>query len=137
MLFTPFFPRSYITKTLESENASISYVGVFLLKEHSVLWIAQLKELLNKCIFYLQTLVKDNHLNVHELQNILIVFLHTIVSFTSINTWTIFKAKNCLAENLRVLKPGLNQLCNNVVGYLIQHDFYITLKVYIFQIFNL
>lgn len=115
--------RRYITKSVETENAAHSYVGVFLLKEHSIPWIGQLKEILNKCNFYLKSIFEDG-LSAAEIQNSLIVLLHTMVSFTSSNTWVIFNA-----ENLRVLKPGLHQLCNNVVGFLIKNDFYRTLRV--------
>lgn len=131
--------RRYITKSLEEENASYSYVGVFLRKEYSVLWIAQLKEILRKCNTYLKNAfavgedTKTTKMSLAataaELQNLMIILLHTMVSFTSVNTWRIFNSKNFRADNLGALKPSLNHLCNNVVGFLIQQDFYFTLRV--------
>lgn len=121
----------YITKSLEEENSAYSFVGVFLVKEYSVLWISQIKEILQKCNIYLKNFFtrKDVVMTSTELQNATVILLHTMVSFTSINTWRIFHASNLKAETLQVLKPGLNQLCSNFIGFLVHHEFYSTLRV--------
>lgn len=54
----------------------------------------------------------------------LALYLHTLVSFTSPNTWTLLKARN-----LAALKPGMSQLCSNILGHLVQKGFFITLRV--------
>lgn len=126
--FVTQFLCRYVTKSLEAENVSSSYVGVFLLKEYSVAWIKQVKELLSKCNIYLKCTFVDARMSATELQNTAIILLHTMVSLTSANTWRIFNASP-LPENLRVLKPGINQLCKNTVGSLLKEDFYVTLKV--------
>lgn len=123
----------YVTKSLEAENVSSSYVGVFLLKEYSVAWIKQVKDLLSKCNVYLKSTFVDAQLSATELQNTAIILLHTMVSLTSANTWRIFNASP-LPENLRVLKPGINQLCKNTVGSLLKEDFYVTLKVLVVSV---
>lgn len=52
------------------------------------------------------------------------MYLHTLVSFTSPNTWALLKVKSLMA-----LKPGMSQLCSNVLGALVQKGFFITLRV--------
>lgn len=47
-----------------------------------------------------------------------------MISFTSPNTWAILKSKS-----LTALKPGMLQLCNNVLGSLVQKGFFLTLRV--------
>lgn len=54
----------------------------------------------------------------------LALYLHTLVSFTSPNTWILLKAKN-----LAALKPGMSQLCSNILGSLVQKGFFLTLRV--------
>lgn len=121
----------HITKSLEEENPAYCFVGVFLVKEYSVLWISQIKEILQKCNIYLKNFFtkKDVVMTSTELQNVTVILLHTMVSFTSINTWRIFHSSNLKAETLQVLKPGLNQLCSNFIGFLVHHEFYSTLRV--------
>lgn len=53
----------------------------------------------------------------------LALFLHTLVAFTSANTWNLLRNKN-----LNSLKPGMIQLCNNIMGGLVQKGFYQSLK---------
>lgn len=53
------------------------------------------------------------------------MYLHTLVSFTSTNTWAILRAKN-----LAGLKLGMSQLCNNILGALVQKGFFLHLKVF-------
>lgn len=54
----------------------------------------------------------------------LALYLHTLVSFTAPNTWAILKQKN-----LAPLKPGMIQLCSNIMGSLVQKGFFLSLRV--------
>lgn len=54
----------------------------------------------------------------------LALYLHTLVSFTSPNTWALLKQKN-----LAPLKPGMIQLCSNIMGSLVQKGFFLSLRV--------
>lgn len=54
----------------------------------------------------------------------LALYLHVIVSFTSSNAWAITKAKG-----MEQLKPGMTQLCNNIMGELVQKGFLVSLRV--------
>lgn len=61
---------------------------------------------------------------IHSESLTLAMYLHTLVSFTSTNTWAILRAKN-----LAGLKLGMSQLCNNILGTLVQKGFFLHLKV--------
>lgn len=50
--------------------------------------------------------------------------MRTIVAFTSSNTWTILKS-----NNLAPFKSGMNQLCKNIMGHLVQKGFFEYLRV--------
>lgn len=63
-------------------------------------------------------------LDTHSESLTLALYLHTLVSFTSPNTWALLKVKSLMA-----LKPGMSQLCSNVLGALVQKGFFITLRV--------
>lgn len=54
----------------------------------------------------------------------LALYLHTLVSFTSPNTWAILKQKA-----MAPLKPGMTQLCSNIMGSLVQKGFFLSLRV--------
>lgn len=98
----------------------MSYVGVALNKTYSVRWIAHIKDVLWKCCIYLEVLKPELPSNLKHI----VVLLHTLVAFTSIKTWVLLNGKG-----LEVLKPGMNQLCSNILGDLFHKGFYITLKV--------
>lgn len=113
----------YLLASLESENPKLSYIGVALNKELSIAWIRHIKLLLYKCCVNMEKLKPDTHSESLTLA----LFLHTLVSFTSPNTWALLKVKS-----LTVLKPGMLQLCNNVLGSLVQKGFFLTLRVCLF-----
>lgn len=110
----------YLVTSIELENVKISYVGVALNKDYSIAWIKQVKQLLWICCEYLDTLKPE----VSQDYKSILLFLHTLVSFTSTKTWGIVKAKN-----MEPLVAGLNQLCANLMGHLFMRGFYLTLKV--------
>lgn len=110
----------YLVTSLESESPKISYVGVSLNKQFAVTWISHMKNILWKCCVYLKKL-KPEFANDMKL---ILLFLHTLVSYTATNTWAILKSKS-----FEMLKPGMNQLCANIMGYLLHRGFYITLQV--------
>ena len=110
----------YLLATLASESPKLSYIGVALNKELSIAWIRHIKILLYKCCVCMQKLKPENHVE----SIILALYLNTLVSFTSPNTWAILKSKN-----LSALKPGMTQLCSNIMGALVQKGFFIALRV--------
>lgn len=63
-------------------------------------------------------------LDTHSESLTLALYLHTLVSLTSPNTWALLRVKS-----LSALKPGMSQLCSNVLGALVQKGFFITLRV--------
>lgn len=145
----------YLLASLESENPKLSYIGVALNKDHSIAWIRHIKLLLYRCCTCMEKLkpgklyyhrfslfiryvapvsYMKNHLfcfifiiiliDTHSDSLTLSMYLHTLVSFTSPNTWALLKVKS-----LTALKPGMSQLCSNVLGALVQKGFFITLRV--------
>ncbi|KAL4711976.1 hypothetical protein ACJJTC_011283 [Scirpophaga incertulas] len=109
----------YIVQSLHSDSVKLSYVGVFLNKEHSLRWISHIKDLLYKCCLYLERLKPESPV---DMQSILI-HLHTLVAFTATNTWAITRLKN-----FEKLRGGMMQLCANVMGSLFHKGYYLTLK---------
>ncbi|XP_049776175.1 ubiquitin-protein ligase E3B isoform X1 [Schistocerca cancellata] len=109
----------YLVSSLESDSLKLSYVGVALNKEYALAWISHMKTILWKCCIYLD----DLHPEYPADMCTMLLYLHTLVAFTSTNTWFILKAKH-----MEVLKSGMNQLCANIMGHLFNKGFYLTLK---------
>nr|CAD7456022.1 unnamed protein product [Timema tahoe] len=78
-----------------------------------------MKDILWKCCEYLNDLRPESAADMR----VVLLYLHTLVAFTSTNTWNVLKTKH-----MEPLKPGLNQLCANIMGYLFTKGFYLTLK---------
>lgn len=109
----------YIVVSLDAESIRNSYVGVALNKEYSVLWISHIKNILWKCCDYLEDLRPEV---MSDTRSILLL-LHTLVAFTSNNTWAILRV-----PSMSNLRSGMSQLCANIMGHLVMRGFYITLK---------
>jgi ubiquitin-protein ligase E3 B len=110
----------YLVSSLESDSIKLSYIGVALNKEHAIAWISHVKDILWKCCYYLDELRPEFQADMRTI----LLYLHTLVAFTSTSTWVLLRAKH-----MEVLKPGLNQLCANMMGHLITKGFYVVLKV--------
>lgn len=106
--------------TLENENVKISYISVALNKEYALEWIRQIKLILWRCCEYLDNLKPDVPSELHSI----LLLLHTLVNFTSISTWRILHTQ----KSMEPLKPGMVQLCANLMGHLFMRGFYLTLK---------
>lgn len=107
--------------SLESDSIKLSYIGVALSKEHAIAWISHVKDILWKCCDYLDDLRPEFPADMRTI----LLYLHTLVTFTSTSTWILLRAKH-----MEMLKPGLNQLCANIMGHLFTKGFYLTLKVF-------
>lgn len=106
----------YVLATMNSETLNKNvYVSVILSKDLVVLWINQVKQLLWQSCLYLKILKPENQ---RELKMITCL-LHLLVTFTSTQSWRFLSAKN--GESL---KPGMNQLCKNLMGHLNTKGFY-------------
>jgi hypothetical protein len=79
-----------------------------------------MKKLLYKCCVVLEQLKPETHADSLSLA----LILHTLVAYTSPNSWAILKSKQ-----LAGLKPGMQQICSNILGDLILKGFYLTLRV--------
>lgn len=117
----------YIVASLESDSPKINYVGVSLNKEHAVLWISHMKDILWKCCLYLDELQPEIKNDI----KLILLYLHTLVSYTSCSSWNLLKSKS-----MEMLKPGMNKLCANIMGHLFQRGFYGILQVN-FQIYKM
>uniref|UniRef100_A0A182Y2X1 Ubiquitin-protein ligase E3B n=1 Tax=Anopheles stephensi TaxID=30069 RepID=A0A182Y2X1_ANOST len=109
----------YLVASLESDSPKTSYIGVAFNKELSLAWIRHIKKLLYRCCTAIELLKPE----VHSDSISLALYLHTLVAFTSINSWALLRNKS-----LAGLKPGMTQLCANVMGDLVQKGFYLTLR---------
>ncbi|CRL00069.1 CLUMA_CG013353, isoform A [Clunio marinus] len=109
----------YLLISLDSESPKLSYVGLALNKEHSLSFINHLKQLLFKCCTILDSLKPETHSDTVSLA----LILRTLVAFTCPNGWCILKNKQLI-----VMKPAMQQICNNVLGFLIQKGFFISLR---------
>lgn len=95
----------YLLCSMESEDIKVCYIAVALKKEFVLSWIQQVKDINWKCCCYLKDIKPENHTDF----NTMMLLLRVLIVFTSTSTWKIVKATPALA-------PGLNQLCNNIMG---------------------
>lgn len=112
----------YLVLTLDSESPEISYVGLVLNKDRYISWISQMKTILLYCLTGLDNLKPErvsDHKSIH-------LRLHTLVSFTSPGTWAIQKV-----EGMEKLKAGMNQLCANIMGHLVNNGFYPIMQAFL------
>jgi ubiquitin-protein ligase E3 B len=110
----------YLLVSIESESPKLSYVAVALNKDHSLSWIRHIKQLLFKCCMLMDQLKPETHRDTVTLA----LILRTLVGFTCPNSWAILRSKQ-----LSVMKPAMQQICNNVLGFLIQKGFFLSLRV--------
>ncbi|CAH1185168.1 unnamed protein product [Phyllotreta striolata] len=109
----------YIVTTLDSDSPKYSYVGVALNKESVIKWISHMNEILWICCQYLNDLKPEFNNDM----KLIVMYLHVLVSFTNTNTWAVLKNKN-----MEVLRPGMNNLCSNIMGQLVHKGFYLIVK---------
>lgn len=109
----------YLIAALDADSARLSYIGVALQKEHSLAWIRHIKLLLYQCCECMKNLRPEHPAD----GNSLALYLHTLIAFTSTGQWTLLRSKQ-----LAALRPGMAQLCNNIMGGLVQKGFFQTLR---------
>ncbi|KAK2176480.1 hypothetical protein NP493_662g01045 [Ridgeia piscesae] len=110
----------YILLSMNADSVKNSYVSLALSKDHVLAWIQQLKAVLWHCCSYFKILKPE----LPRDMKMITVCLHMLIMFTSAAKWKIVAGKAG-----EVLKPGLNQLCNNVMGFLNTQGFYPALQV--------
>jgi ubiquitin-protein ligase E3 B len=116
----------YILKSIESDSIKFSYIAVALNKDHSLSWIRHMKKVLFICCNVIDTLKPETHQDTVTLS----LMLRTLIELTCPNGWSILKSKQ-----LAPMKPAMQQICNNILGYLIQKGFFLTLRVWNLMIF--
>ena len=109
----------YILASVESESMKLSYISVALSKNSAVSWISHMKTILGLCSTWLDICKLDSAKTLKEMTTI----LRMLITFTSTNTWAILNAKS-----MEKLVPGMNQLCANFMGHLVQIGFLGSLK---------
>jgi len=109
----------YMLVSIESESPKMSYIGVALNKDHSLLWITHMKKFLLKCCHLMDSLKPELHSDSVTLS----IVLSTLVNFTCPNSWAILRNKQ-----LAGMKAAMQQICNNILGYLIQKGFFLYLR---------
>lgn len=99
----------YIIASMDADTLQESYVSVALNKEHTVLWIQQLKGILGNCCGYLKEVRPECPQDAKSLM----LHLHVLVTFTSTSSWKVLKDKT-----YEPLRPVLSQLCASVGSHL-------------------
>ncbi|KAJ1522162.1 hypothetical protein ONE63_002473 [Megalurothrips usitatus] len=110
----------FLVASLESDSPRYSYVGIALNKEHVLRWISHMKVILTRILVYIDTLKPERPTDCKSLM----IYLHTLIAFTSTSTWALIRAKSF--ENLR---PSLNHLCSNIMGHLAAQGLYQSLQL--------
>lgn len=117
----------YVIASLDSESPKLSYVGIALNKDHVLNWICHINNVLWKCC----ELFEDLRPEIANDMKLILLYLHFLVSLTNTNMWMVLKNKN-----MEIFKSGMNQLCANLMGNLINRGFYPVLKVCIFIFYS-
>lgn len=110
----------YILASIESESPKLSYVGLALNKDFSLAWIRHIKQLLLRCCLTIDSLEPKTHRDSVSLA----LILRILISLTCPNSWAIVRTKQ-----LNAMKPALQQICNNILGFLIQKGLFLNLRV--------
>ncbi|XP_022103880.1 ubiquitin-protein ligase E3B-like [Acanthaster planci] len=105
----------YILAGMDKGDPKVWYVSLALSKDHVLPWIRQLKSILDLCCTKLRRLKPESPVDA----KIITLYLHMLVTFTDTTTWKILKVQGAEA-----LRPSLNQLCSNVMGYLNSHGLF-------------
>ncbi len=108
----------YVLASLSDSSPRTSYVSAALSKSSSsspVAWISHLRRLLLLCAGRIDALHSlDSPLEARDLSTL----LRMLVSFTSTSGWALLKVRA-----MERLSTGMNQLCSNVMGHLVQAGF--------------
>ncbi|XP_055995388.1 ubiquitin-protein ligase E3B-like isoform X2 [Ostrea edulis] len=102
-----------------ADNMKVCYVCLVLNKAVVLPWIAQIKEVLWKCCSFVKCLKAEYHADMKRIN----LYLTMLITFTNAGGWKVLKGK--LGETLT---PGMNQLCNNIMGHLNTKGLYPVLK---------
>jgi ubiquitin-protein ligase E3 B len=109
----------YLLASIESESLKVSYISIALNKDRSLAWIRHIKQILLICCNVIEKLKPETHQDAITLA----LMLRTLVAFTCPNGWAILRNKQLVP-----MKAAMQQICNNILGYLIQKGFYLTLR---------
>ncbi|KAL7047920.1 hypothetical protein ACKWTF_003149 [Chironomus riparius] len=109
----------YLLASANSESLKLNYVAVALNKDQSLSWIRHIKQILYICCTVIDTLKPE----IHQDTVTLALMLRTLIAFTCPSGFVILKNKQ-----LAAMKPAMQQICNNILGFLIQKGFYLTLR---------
>lgn len=139
----------YMIASLESVNPKQTYIGIVFNKTQSIAWIRHIKLFLYRCLTCIEKLkpgvlltneIRSTHSSTivlilyvfsylwtkesHTDSITLALYLNVMVSFTSPNNWAILRTKEMVQ-----MKPAMSKLCSNIIGDLVQKDFFNSLKV--------
>lgn len=88
-------------------------------------WIRHIKIFLDRCCDSLALLKPESHIDSIALA----LHLHSLIVFTSPNTWLLLQRN----KQLTPLLPGMNQMCANILGALVKRGYFATLKTVLFK----
>lgn len=100
-------------------DLKLCYISVVLSQDLVLLWLQQLKHILLICCKLLCNLKPNVSIEAKKIS----VYLNMLIIFTDCSNWKVFSIKGGEA-----LRPSLQQLCANVLGYLNTKGLYPSLK---------
>ncbi|XP_073670832.1 ubiquitin-protein ligase E3B [Paramisgurnus dabryanus] len=109
-----------ILSSMEVDNEpKVWYVSLALSKDLTIPWLKQIKDVLWVSCEYLKKLKPD----ILQDNKLVTLYLTMLITFTDTSTWKIVRGKG------EALKPALNRICENIMGYLNQKGFYSVLQI--------
>ncbi|XP_064648502.1 ubiquitin-protein ligase E3B-like isoform X2 [Lineus longissimus] len=99
----------YLLISMETDVMRNNYLAAALSKKDVLTWIQQLKCILWQCCLFLKKLRPNNP----KEMKIITTYLHMMINFTATTNWKILRGKPGEA-----LRPGMNQLCSNIMRHL-------------------
>ena len=120
-----------LTDSLESENPKYSYVGLaFTSSKDSAVdtlaWISHIKSFLTLVVEQLDPKISGLRPNTNRGSKATTTFLRTLLTFTNAGAWKVLKVKS-----LARLMPGMQQLCANILGHLVNSGMMQRLKSFL------
>ncbi|CAM4544951.1 unnamed protein product [Leuciscus chuanchicus] len=109
-----------ILSSMDVENEpKVWYVSLALSKDLTIPWLKQIKDVLWVSCEFLKKLKPD----ILQDNKLVTLYLTMLITFTDTSTWKIIRGKG------EALKPALNRICENIMGYLNQKGFYSVLQI--------
>lgn len=99
------------------------YIRLAFDQKLTVNWIHQVEKILLKCSSYLKLMKAESNSD----QKSSMVYLNVLITFTSTNTWSIFRQTEDKSK-YDSLRTVMNQICVNIVNMLVNNGLYLNVQ---------